>query len=102
MTAPLPNSSPAHTRYKDRISYSHQLFTLDLTQVTPASGHAGPSNPATHELEVEFRDARVLLVEAEKEERGVENRYLEMVQCFLNNVRESALVGWFWILGRGG
>lgn len=57
---------------------------VDLTQVhTPPS-----SQPPTHELEIEFKDARVLLAEAAKEAAGQENRYLDMVQAFLNNVRE--------------
>ncbi|ELU39003.1 mRNA capping enzyme, beta chain domain-containing protein [Rhizoctonia solani AG-1 IA] len=33
--------NPAHTRRKDRISYTHQAFKIDLTQVT--SSHNGPN-----------------------------------------------------------
>ncbi|KAG8685303.1 mRNA-capping enzyme subunit beta [Ceratobasidium sp. 395] len=39
--APTPNGQPAHTRRKDRISYTHQAFKIDLTQVT--SSHGGPN-----------------------------------------------------------
>ena len=79
-----PTNPGEHTRYKDRISYSHQLFQLDLTQVSPS----GPGiDPLTHELEIEFRDARQLLQEAAREARGEPNKYLEMVQIFLNNIR---------------
>ncbi|KAG9125739.1 mRNA-capping enzyme subunit beta [Ceratobasidium sp. 392] len=39
--APSPNGQPAHTRRKDRISYTHQAFKIDLTQVT--STHGGPN-----------------------------------------------------------
>ncbi|GAA5837669.1 hypothetical protein JCM11251_002290 [Rhodosporidiobolus azoricus] len=89
--APLPDTHPTHTRYKDRISYTHQLFTIDLTQVSPSPPTPTPNAPpphATHELEIEFRNARVLLEEAAKEQRGEEgSRYLEMVQGLLNNVR---------------
>lgn len=82
-----PTNHSDHTRYKDRISYTHQLFQIDLTQVSST----GPgSGPFTHELEIEFRDARVLLQEAAREARGEPNQYLEMVQIFLNNIRTSS------------
>ncbi|GAA5974638.1 hypothetical protein JCM11641_007035 [Rhodosporidiobolus odoratus] len=92
--APIPDTPPTHTRYKDRISYTHQLFTVDLTQVTSAQAASqnpnrpqAPQAPPTHELEIEYRNARPLLEEAAKEQRGEENRYLDMVQGLLNNVR---------------
>ncbi|BGP58549.1 hypothetical protein JCM8202_001213 [Rhodotorula sphaerocarpa] len=74
---------PARSRYKDRISYSHQLCQVDLTKVQTGSPTAAP----THELEVEIRNARQLLEEAAKDQRGEENRYLDMVQILLNNIR---------------
>ncbi len=61
------------------------MFTIDLTQVT---GGTQQGQSVTHELEIEFKDARILLVEARKDADGQENRYLEMVQAFLNNVRK--------------
>ncbi|KAG0660224.1 hypothetical protein C6P46_004678 [Rhodotorula mucilaginosa] len=78
------NSTPARVRYKDRISYSHQLCQVDLTKVQTGSS---PVAPPTHELEVEIRNAKQLLEEAAKDQRGEENRYLEMVQVLLNNIR---------------
>ena len=82
--AQQPQDRGDNLRYKDRISYSHQLLQVDLTQVSSS----GPGiDPLTHELEIEFRDARVLLHEAAKEARGEPNKYLEMVQIFLNNIR---------------
>jgi hypothetical protein len=33
-TVPQPVGTPTHTRRKDRISYSHEEFSIDLTQVT--------------------------------------------------------------------
>lgn len=80
---PPAHSTPTMSRNKDRISYSHQLFQIDLTQVTQGLG-----GPVMHELEIEFKDARVLLAEGRKEQEGQDNRYLEMVQAFLNNIRE--------------
>lgn len=84
MPKPTSNATGA-ARNKDRISYAHQLFTIDLTQVT---GGSQATQSVTHELEIEFKDARVLLVEARKDAEGQDNRYLEMVQAFLNNVRK--------------
>lgn len=88
--APVPEgaltSTPARVRYKDRISYSHQLCQVDLTKVQTGS----PMAPPTHELEVEIRNAKQLLEEAAKDQRGEENRYLEMVQVLLNNIRGSS------------
>lgn len=80
--AHLPNVEPSLSRSKDRISYTHQLFTVDLTQVSQ------PKAPDLHELEIEFKDARVLLAEAQKDADGLDNQYLEMVACLLNNIRK--------------
>ncbi|POY72214.1 hypothetical protein BMF94_4720 [Rhodotorula taiwanensis] len=81
---PVPDTPPSgRSRYKDRISYSHQLCQVDLTKVQSGS----PTAPATHELEVEIRNAKQLLEEAAKDQRGEENRYLDMVQILLNNIR---------------
>ncbi|GAA5997455.1 mRNA triphosphatase [Rhodotorula paludigena] len=82
MPAPVPDTPPTHSRHKDRISYSHQHFRVDLTQVQSTK-----QPQPTHELEIEFKRARPLLEEAAKEQRGEDNRYLEMVQGLLNNVR---------------
>ncbi|GAA5838057.1 hypothetical protein JCM5353_003382 [Sporobolomyces roseus] len=81
-----PSTPPTHSRRKDRISYSHQLYTIDLTQVATPSQSQPPQEP-THELEIEFKDAKRLLGEAEKESRGEVNWYLQGVQGMLNNVR---------------
>ncbi|GAA5969170.1 hypothetical protein JCM3765_005745 [Sporobolomyces pararoseus] len=83
----LPTTPPTHSRRKDRISYSHQLYTIDLTQVTTPSSTPQSSSPHTHELEVEIKDAKKLLIEAEKESRGEKNSYFEGVQGLLNNIR---------------
>ncbi|GAA5877906.1 hypothetical protein JCM3774_001766 [Rhodotorula dairenensis] len=84
---PVPDgaltSQPVRVRYKDRISYSHQLCQVDLTKVQTGK----PTAPPTHELEVEVRNAKQLLDEAAKDQRGEENKYLEMVQVLLNNIR---------------
>ncbi|GAA5943634.1 mRNA triphosphatase [Sporobolomyces koalae] len=87
----LPTTPASHSRRKDRISYSHQLYQIDLTQVTTpstaATATSAPPPPPTHELEIEFKDAKKLLIEADKESRGEKNWYLQGVQGMLNNVR---------------
>ncbi|QRV77567.1 mRNA capping enzyme, beta chain [Ceratobasidium sp. AG-Ba] len=84
--APSPNGQPAHTRRKDRISYTHQAFKIDLTQVT--SSHGGP-NQLLHELEVEFVNAAELLRYRPLRGQlgpGV-NPFDDLVRVFVNNVR---------------
>jgi hypothetical protein len=40
--APPPQGTPTHTRRKDRMSYSHEEFKIDLTQVTSSTSHGSP------------------------------------------------------------
>ncbi|KAF2437082.1 mRNA triphosphatase CET1, partial [Tothia fuscella] len=69
-------------RAKDRLSYTHQRFQVDLTQVTQLADRASKS----HELEVEM-DAGVLREEGRKVQQGEENVYERLVGVFLANVR---------------
>jgi polynucleotide 5'-triphosphatase len=82
--ANMPTTEAINSRYKDRISYTHQIIQVDLTKVG-SSMNESPDD--AFELEIEFRDAKVLLREAQKEARGEDNLYMDMVQCFLNNIR---------------
>ncbi|CAE6461343.1 unnamed protein product [Rhizoctonia solani] len=84
-----PDGKPAHTRRKDRISYTHQAFKIDLTQVT--SSHNGP-NQLLHELEVEFVNAAELLRHrARRTQLGPgANPFDDLVRVFVNNVRIMA------------
>lgn len=70
-------------RSKDRVSYTHQGFQVDLTQVTI---DPGPKETKTHELEIEL-PTNQLREEADKIEKGIVNAYEELVRCFLNNLR---------------
>ncbi|KAF8606940.1 mRNA triphosphatase CET1 [Ceratobasidium sp. AG-I] len=88
--APAPNGQPALTRRKDRISYTHQAFKIDLTQVT--SSHAGPNQQLLHELEIEFVSAAELLRHRARRAQmgpGV-NPFDDLVRVFVNNVRIMA------------
>ncbi|KAF7365337.1 mRNA-capping enzyme subunit beta [Mycena venus] len=60
-----PVGSATHTRKKDRLSYSHEEFSIDLTQVT-ASGSLNSSPDILHELEIEIARPQLLLATAAK------------------------------------
>ncbi|KAJ7134469.1 CYTH-like domain-containing protein [Mycena epipterygia] len=98
---PHPVGSPTHTRKKDRLSYSHEEFSIDLTQVTAS---ASPNSPADllHELEIEIARPTLLLATAAK--RGDPNvpelersAFDELIRAFVNNARilvRNASEGW--------
>lgn len=56
---PLPpeHATPNFKRVKDRVSYSHQICQVDLTQVKSSE----QNGISTHEVEVEFRNSNELL-----------------------------------------
>ncbi|KAJ7784700.1 CYTH-like domain-containing protein [Mycena metata] len=95
-----PIGSPTHTRKKDRLSYSHEEFSIDLTQVTAST----PNGPPTvmHELEIEIARPTLLLATAAK--RGDPNApelersaFDELIRAFVNNARilvRNANEGW--------
>ncbi|RIA97112.1 mRNA triphosphatase CET1 [Glomus cerebriforme] len=83
----MPEGPHSFERNKDRLSYTHQIVKVDLTQVKVTDGG---SQDLTHELEVEFIDPRILLEEKLKIENRQENRYVEIVEHFLNNIRMLA------------
>ncbi|OBZ68695.1 mRNA-capping enzyme subunit beta [Grifola frondosa] len=60
-----PIGTSTHTRRKDRMSYTHEEFVIDLTQVTAS---AGPSSKTEvlHELELELARPEYLLSTAAK------------------------------------
>lgn len=76
------------------MSYSHQSFKIDLTQVAP-TGNSGPQNELTHELEIEFADPGELMRLAKLRARGTGAAWSgqegelfdELVRVFVNNVR---------------
>ncbi|TKX20184.1 putative mRNA capping enzyme, beta chain [Elsinoe australis] len=72
---------PSPDRYKNRLSYKHLLYSIDLTQVT---GDAAGQGHKTHELEIEV-DAETLRYQAELLKTGRENCYEAVVEGFINN-----------------
>ncbi|THZ86599.1 mRNA triphosphatase CET1 [Aureobasidium pullulans] len=66
-------------RKKDRLSYKHLAYSVDLTQVKDADGKK------RHELEIEV-DAVKLREQAERQSMGQPNGFSDMVQGLINNV----------------
>ncbi|KAF7979998.1 hypothetical protein HWV62_40092 [Athelia sp. TMB] len=97
---PQPLGSPLFTRRKDRISYTHEEFSIDLTQVT-STANSGAAE-LLHELEIEISRPALLLATALKRgdpnaselERGA---FDELIRAFVNNARilvRNAGDGW--------
>ncbi|KDQ09861.1 hypothetical protein BOTBODRAFT_36676 [Botryobasidium botryosum FD-172 SS1] len=85
MPAPRPSGPPTHTRRKDRITYTHQAFQVDLTQVKPSQANSSQPPSVLHELELEFRDPHELLRAAAMREN--DSTFDELVRVFINNTR---------------
>jgi polynucleotide 5'-triphosphatase len=86
----MPEGQHSFERNKDRLSYTHQIVKIDLTQVKVSDRG---SQDLTHELEVEFINPKILLEEKSKIENRQENHYIEIVEHFLNNIRMLAKKG---------
>ncbi|TFK40867.1 mRNA capping enzyme [Crucibulum laeve] len=96
-----PLGSTTHTRRKDRMSYSHEEFNIDLTQVTSTTSRDAPPQ-ILHELELEI--ARSELLQATALKRGDPNAseldrsaFDELIRAFVNNARilvRNASEGW--------
>ncbi|KAI0380309.1 mRNA triphosphatase CET1 [Hypomontagnella monticulosa] len=88
-----PNKERPPDRIKDRLSYKHGFYQVDLTQVTQglptSSGQPSQPHPGAakeHELEVEL-DARSLIEHGRMLMRSEPNRYEDLVDGLVNNVR---------------
>lgn len=98
---PPPLGTATHSRRKDRLSYSHEEFTIDLTQVTSTMG-ANSKPEILHELELELARPEYLLSTAMK--RGdpsvsehERSAFDELIRAFVNNARilvKNANEGW--------
>ncbi|PPQ83794.1 hypothetical protein CVT26_004525, partial [Gymnopilus dilepis] len=98
---PHPVGSASHKRVKDRLSYSHEEFKIDLTQVTATNSPNAPPQ-ILHELELEIARPEFLLATALKRndasapehERAA---FDELIRAFVNNARilvRNAVEGW--------
>ncbi|KAG6827180.1 hypothetical protein H0H92_012890 [Tricholoma furcatifolium] len=96
-----PLGTPTHTRKKDRMSYAHEEFAIDLTKVT-ATKSAGAPPQTLYELEIEIARPELLLATAAT--RGDVNlpehersAFDELIRAFVNNARilvRNASDGW--------
>ncbi|KAG0200385.1 mRNA-capping enzyme subunit beta [Mortierella sp. GBA30] len=108
----LPQGVPQFERRKDRVSYRHNNFKIDLTQVKTANAPSANqnahnysqmrpqpnSNPldVTHELEIEFVNPEELVREREVRinSGGMQpDRFMDIVGHFVNNVRGLVVRG---------
>ncbi|KAJ3867706.1 MAG: CYTH-like domain-containing protein [Lentinula lateritia] len=85
-----PVGSSTHQRKKDRMSYSHEEFNIDLTQVTSTNQSGTPE--ILHELELEIARPALLLLTASKRgdmnaPENERNAFDELIRAFVNNAR---------------
>lgn len=76
---PNPGDDVSPDRMKDRLSYKHLAYSVDLTQVTL------PNNQKTHELEIEVDTGR-LREEAMRLTQGQDSAYEMLIDGLLSNV----------------
>jgi len=96
-----PVGSSTYTRRKDRMSYSHEEFNIDLTQVTSTSSSNAPPE-VLHELELEIaRPALLLATSAKRNDQTApeheRSAFDELIRAFVNNARilvRNAGDGW--------
>ncbi|KAF9568733.1 mRNA triphosphatase CET1 [Agrocybe pediades] len=97
-----PIGTPSLKRRKDRMSYSHEEFKIDLTQVTSSTTPNGPPQ-ILHELELEIARPDLLLATALKRNdpnvsEFERSSFDELIRAFVNNarilVRNAANDGW--------
>jgi len=77
-------------RHKNRLSYVHSAYSIDLTQVTYNT--AAQQEHKTHELEVEV-DAKLLREQAELLRKGQDNAFEALVEGLVGNVFLLVRVG---------
>ncbi len=80
VSGPPPNTAPKMVRHKDRVSYIHQHYQMDLTQV-------GTGKELKHELEVEFNQIEELKRQGASAIAGRPNKFEDMISGFVNSVR---------------
>lgn len=89
----IPTKERPPDRIKDRLSYKHGFYQVDLTQVTHGLPTCGGQNPQPdpqtskeHELEVEL-DAKSIIEHGRMLLNQEENRYQDLVEGFVNDMR---------------
>ncbi|KAH7021456.1 CYTH-like domain-containing protein [Microdochium trichocladiopsis] len=83
----LPNRDKAPNRNKNRLSYTHGFYQVDLTQVTYTT--PGRASAKEHEIEVEF-DGNILVEHGRREMAKQPIRYIDLIDGLLDSVRALA------------
>jgi hypothetical protein len=78
----IPIGDGSNDRMKDRMSYRHGAYQIDLTQIS----YHGNQKPQQHELEVEI-STELIRKELDNLKRQRKSRYEELVRGFIDNVR---------------
>ncbi|KAJ1727195.1 mRNA-capping enzyme subunit beta [Coemansia biformis] len=98
----MEEHKPILERHKDRLSYTQDIWSFDLTQVISPEHEVGPVNPyatgppktapatTTHELELEVARPDVWLAERAKVAANRPNTFHEITHTFLGNLKALA------------
>jgi mRNA capping enzyme, beta chain len=78
----IPTGDGSNDRMKDRMSYRHGAYQIDLTQIS----YNDPKKPQQHELEVEI-STELVRKELDNLKAQRPTRYEELVRGFIDNVR---------------
>lgn len=78
----LPIGDGSNDRMKDRMSYRHGAYQIDLTQIS----YNATQKPQQHELEVEI-STELIRKELDNLMAQRPTRYEELVRGFIDNVR---------------
>ncbi|KAI9782547.1 MAG: mRNA-capping enzyme subunit beta [Peltula sp. TS41687] len=78
-------------RNKDRMTYKHLAYQIDLTQVTMQSDAGTTKAEREHELEIEVSAAKVR-EQGRLVKEGQANQYEDLIKGFVDNVRTLARV----------
>lgn len=85
-----PTGTPQHERNKDRLSYKHDLWQIDLTQVKTQNSDSRNSHKepeVSHEVEIEIANLDVIREEYKNMRQNKPSQYYHFIQVFLNNIR---------------
>ncbi|KAL2174817.1 CYTH-like domain-containing protein [Thermothelomyces heterothallicus CBS 202.75] len=79
---------PTPARMKDRLSYKHGCYQIDLTQVTQNVNGVGNTQRTEkeHELEVEV-DPAPIIEQGRRAMEGQPHQYVDVVEGLVNNIR---------------
>jgi len=84
---PDTSAGPEMTREKDRLTYRHQLFQVDLTQVKATKRGQQTPPQVIHELEIEISSAAEFLTQGHYFTTNQPNVWEDQLECVVNTIR---------------